>query len=134
MSDDIEIPIPEPEEPSASELTAFILPSIKKMIPIPLEDKSFDLDIIININSALARIHQLGAISRAYTVTSEDDTYDEAFSGSGENVINLGKMLIYLKVKYGFDTQTMTASNLSALENKIKDIEWQISTAKLIEE
>lgn len=134
MSDDIEIPIPEPEEPSASELTAFILPSIKKMIPIPLEDKSFDLDIIININSALARIYQLGAISRVYTVTSEDDTYDEAFSGAGENVINLGKMLIYLKVKYGFDTQTMTASNLSALENKIKDIEWQISTAKLIEE
>lgn len=120
--------IPEPEAPSAEDIAIFILPSIKKMIGIPIDDTSFDVDIIFNINDALSTMYQLGCLSKPFSVKNDEDSYDDAFPGQNEAMINKAKMYLYHKVKYGFDTNTMTSANLSSLERKIKEDEWRLMT------
>lgn len=116
-------------EISAEEISSSLLYSMKKLIPIPVEDKSFDVDIIFNINDALSNLYQFGVLKEEKTVTSAEDRYDQIFEDVSPHIVNKAKMYIYRKVKYGFDTNTLTASHLSALQEKIKEDEWRLIAA-----
>ena len=52
------------ENTNLSELSDSILSSVKKLIGIPVEDNSFDLDIMLNINAASSTLYQLGVLKK----------------------------------------------------------------------
>lgn len=103
-----------------------ILFSVKKLIGIPDEESSFDLDIALNINAALSVLYQLGVLSNPFTVTSKDDTYDDLIPNGSEDVINQIKMYLVYKTKLGFDSSTLSGSMIEILKESIKEAEWRL--------
>lgn len=101
-----------------------ILKSIKKMLGLDVEDDSFDIDIIININTTFDFLVQLGVESlyRVYLHTGNE----KWSSYMDEN--QLYRMIItytYLKVKDYFDPPTSGVLR-EAMERQIKELEWRI--------
>lgn len=105
-----------------------ILNSVKKLLGINPEEKDFDVDVLIQINSAISTLRQLGVgPSGGYTVSSEDDTF---FSFLGEDVnetiINQVRLYLYLKVRLGFDPPT-SSFVMECLKETIRECEWRLS-------
>lgn len=100
-----------------------ILVSIKRMLGIEPECKSFDQEITFHINSTLSSLIQLGVTlirDRIESNTLWDDILDE------ENYnADLIKDYLFLKVRSMFDPPT-TSFLLDALKNNISELEWRI--------
>lgn len=103
-----------------------ILSSVKKLIGILDDDKSFDLDIMLNINAALTTLFQLGVLQNPYTVTSRDDTYDDMLPGGSADVINEIKMYLVYKTHLGFDSSTLSGTVIEVIKEMIKESEWRL--------
>lgn len=103
-----------------------ILSSVKKLIGIPEEDESFDIDIMFNINAASSILFQLGVLSRPYTVTSKDDTYSDLVPGGTDDIINMIKMYFFYKTRLGFDSSTLTSTVIQVLEKMITEAEYRL--------
>lgn len=103
-----------------------ILSSVKKMIGIPEEESSFDLDVMLNINAAISTLFQLGVIEHPYTITSNNDMYSDLFPNGTEDVINQVKMYFVYKTKLGFDSSTLTASVIQVLKDLISETEYRL--------
>lgn len=114
------------ENTNLSELSDSILSSVKKLIGISEDDKSFDLDIMLNINAASSTLFQLGVLSRPFTVTSKDDTYSDLLPGGSEDVINQIKMYFVYKTRLGFDSSTLSTSVIEVLRQLIAEAEWRL--------
>lgn len=106
-----------------------ILSSVKKLIGIPVDESSFDLDIILNINAASSILYQLGVLETPYTITGDDDTYFDLLPGVSEDVINQVKMYFVYKTRLGFDPSTLSASMIDVLKESIKEAEWRLMTS-----
>lgn len=115
-----------------SELSDSILSSVKKLIGISEDDKSFDLDIMLNINSAISTLYQLGVIKKPFSVTSKYDIYEDLFSGTSmgtEDVINQIKMYFVYKTKLGFDSSTLSSTVIEVIKDMINEVEWRLMTS-----
>lgn len=93
-----------------------ILLSVKKLVGIPEEEHTFDVDLVLYINAALSTLFQLGVLKVPYTVDSEDDLYASMLPGIGEDVINQVKMYLVYKVKLGFDSSTLSSTMIDVLK------------------
>lgn len=102
-----------------------ILTTIKKMLGIESSYSHFDTDIIININSVLMTLQQLG-------VGPEDGFSIEGSSEKWCDFIEQRKDLeaiktyIYLKVKLLFDPPTNSFS-IDSYERQAKEFEWRLN-------
>lgn len=114
------------ENKNLSELSDSILSSVKKLIGISEEDKSFDLDIILHINAASSTLFQLGVLKKPYTITSEEDLYEDLLPEGTEDVINQVKMYFVYKTKLGFDSSTASSMVIEVLKDMIKEAEWRL--------
>lgn len=103
-----------------------ILFSVKKLTGTPIEDDSFDLDIMLNINAASSTLYQLGVLKNPFTVTSKDDTYEDLIPGGTEDVINLIKMYFVYKTRLGFDSSTLSSSMIEVLKELIREAEYRL--------
>lgn len=103
-----------------------ILLSVKKLIGITEDDKTFDLDIILNINAAISILFQLGVVPTSYTVTSREDTYNDLIPGVSDDVVNLVKMYFVYKTRLGFDSATLSGSVIEVLKELIRETEWRL--------
>lgn len=102
-----------------------ILLSIKKLLNIHESDNSFDLDIIMLINSAFSTLSQFGVgPTNGFTITDEAATWNDYTSD--ELVINSVKTYIYLKVRILFDPPTSTAV-IDAINKTISELEWRLN-------
>lgn len=110
-------------------LSNSILSSVKKLVGINDDDNSFDLDIMLNINAASSTLYQLGVLSKPFTVTSKDDTYDDLYPGGKEDVLNMIKMYFSYKVRLGFDSSTLSGNVIEVLKESIRETEWRMMTA-----
>lgn len=97
-----------------------ILITIKKLLGGEVESDHFNLDIIIQINMALARAFQLGVFDQPIAI--DESTEWEEF-GLREDVLSMLKTFVYLKTKRVFDTPE-TASMVQVLDEAIKEQEW----------
>lgn len=79
--------------------------SIKKLIGLAPEDSSFDMDIMVHINSAFFKLKQLAVIDKPFVITDETNTWSEALGGDVDKLASV-KTYIYLYVKYLFDPNT----------------------------
>ena len=104
-----------------------ILDSIKKMLGIDDEDPNFDTDIIININSALMILNQLGiGPTSSFYVTDNSEIWSD-FLGTRINDLNSVKTYVFLKVRLVFDPPT-NSFLVTSIDNQIKELEWRLNT------
>ena len=104
-----------------------IITDIKQMLGASIYDDSFDVNIVIAINSALAVLSDIG-ISEADNVCLEIGdtvTWDELLEGRTD--IEYIKTYIYLKVKMLFDPPSSSAL-LDAYNRQIAEFEWRLNT------
>lgn len=110
----------------STNLSNSILFSVKKLIGTPIEDNSFDLDIMLNINAASSTLYQLGVLKNPFTVTSNDDTYEDLIPGGTEDIVNLIKMYFVYKTRLGFDSSTLSSSMIEVLKELIRESEYRL--------
>ena len=102
-----------------------ILNSIKKLLGIAEEDNSFDVDIMMHINSVFVTLSQLGIGPRnGFAITDEFTTWDEYFGEGKKN--EMVKTYVYRKVQLVFDTPSNSAV-LGAMERSINELEWRLN-------
>lgn len=101
-----------------------ILTTIKKLLGIPENFSHYDLDIIIQINSAFSTLRQLGLGPENGFRIEDDDAVWEDFIGDDET-IEMMKQYIYQKVRLAFDPPT-TSFAIDAIKESNKEIEWRL--------
>lgn len=83
-----------------------ILTSTKAALGLLDEDTSFDLELVMHINSALSMFNQLGlGPDNGYAIIDKDQIWDD-FLGN-ELRYNDARSLLFLKVKMLFDPPTV---------------------------
>ena len=101
-----------------------VLSSTKQTLGISPEDTSFDVNVIMSINTALTILMDLGLTEvEDQIVTSDKMTWDELLGGRTD--IEYVKTYIYQKVKLIFDPPTSTAA-IDAMQRSISELEWRI--------
>ena len=101
-----------------------VLLSTKQMLGISPEDTSFDVNVVMSINTALTILMDLGLTEvEDQIVTSDKMTWDELLGGRTD--IEYVKTYIYQKVKLIFDPPTSTAA-IDAMQRSISELEWRI--------
>lgn len=103
-----------------------ILLTIKKMLGGSLvETDHFDMDIIININSVLMQLGQLGiGPTEGFIIQDEYAIWSE-FLLERKDLIAV-QAYIYLKVKQVFDPPT-SSFVLDSVDRQIKELEWRLN-------
>jgi len=105
-----------------------ILVSVKKVLGLPEADTSFDIDITMHINSALARLNQLG-IGPAEGFMIEDATVTwDAFVG-GDPRLSQIRTFTYAYVRLLFDPPA-TSYALTSMEKQIEKLEWLLNVQR----
>ena len=101
-----------------------ILTDTKKLLGIDAEVTNFDTDIIININSALMFLNQLGVGPEAcFTITGSEEEWDD-FDSTGN--VEAVKLYVVLKTKLTFDPPSNSAS-IEAYERQIRELEFRLN-------
>lgn len=117
---------PTTEESTVTEVNDSILTSIKKLLNIAKEYEIFDTDIIIHINSAFARLNELGlGPEKGFRITGSTECWSDFMAGF-ENLDYI-KTFIYLKVKIIFDPPINSAI-LETYKQEINKYEWLLTT------
>lgn len=102
-----------------------ILDSVKKLLGISPDDDSFDLDIIISINSVLMILSQLGiGQNDSFSITGNTETWSD-FLGSATN-LEAVKSYVTLKVQLMFDPPS-SSYVLEAKRNIISELEFRLT-------
>jgi hypothetical protein len=102
-----------------------ILATTKKLLGIADEDTNFDIDICVNINSAIANLQQLG-IGPTPTISITDDSTDWDDLLGTRTDLEGAKMYVYLKTRLVFDPP-ISSFVLDAVERQISQLEWRLT-------
>lgn len=104
-----------------------ILKSIKKLIGISDEDTSFDLDLIIHINSVFVALNQIGVGPKnVFSIINDQSVWNDFIND--ETNINNVITYVYLKVRILFDPPS-NSSVLSSIERLLTELEWRLSVS-----
>lgn len=102
-----------------------ILDTIKKLLGIDEDDDSFDIDIIIIINSITPILGQMGiGPSNGYIVKSKDDKWSDYISDSTINLEGV-KNYIFIKTKLIFDPPT-NSTTIESFNKVLSELEWRM--------
>lgn len=106
-------------------MTASILTETKKLLGLEDDYTVFDTDVILHINTALARLTQLGiGPENGYMILDKTATWD-AFLGSDLN-LNPVKSYVFLRVKLLFDPPA-TSFLGTAMQQEVERQEWLLN-------
>lgn len=131
MEDEIDVnedgngtePETEPETEQASDTYDSILNSVKKSLNISPEIVAFDPDIILLVNSALSKLHQMGVGPEdTFSITDSSSTWDDFYTNKD---INMVRQYVYMEVRLAFDPPT--ASVLNSFEKIKAELEWRLN-------
>lgn len=104
-----------------------ILTSIKKLLGIVEEDKQFDIDIIIHINTVMMALTQIGVgPSEGFAITDEYSTWED-FIGD-KPYLNSVKSYMYLRVRSLFDPPPSSAA-IDSMKKLADEFEWRLQVA-----
>lgn len=107
-------------------MTDSILNSVKLVLGLDPDDTSFDTDVLMHINTALATLDQIGVApsSTVFYISDSSTTWTSFIQSKRE--INLVKTYVVLKVRLAFDPP-QTSFAIAAIENQIKELEWRLN-------
>lgn len=106
-----------------------ILISVKKLLGISEEYNYFNPDLIIDINSVLMILYQMGVGSKTpFHIEDDSETWQDFF---GEEVVDIDAVKTYvaLKVRLMFDPPAASA-HMQAIQETIKELEWRLYSAE----
>lgn len=94
------------------------------MLGIEAEYTHFDPEIIVNINTVLMSLYQLGVGETSYFLVDGTETWED-FLGDFTNLEGI-KTYIYMKVRLLFDPPA-NSFVLDAMERQIAELEFRIN-------
>ena len=104
-----------------------ILNSIKKLLGISEYDTSFDQDIIMDINTILGILWQMGVGPEIpFRIEGPSETWNDFIADYSQ--IEFIKSYVHLRVAQLFDPTSSTAVDESR-NNLIKELEWRLYTS-----
>lgn len=105
-----------------------ILNSVKKLVGYPVELKEFDPDIILNINSAIMTLMQLGVgpTDPIFSISDETATYSD-YLGDRTDLIPQVKMYLVYKTILGFDSANRSSTYIELIKEMIRETEWRLN-------
>lgn len=104
--------------------TESILDSIKKLLGITSEYTSFDMDIIIHINTVFMALRQMGiGPKEGFSIEGNGEIWTD-FSPNIE-MLEAVKTYIYLKVKLIFDPP-LNSSVIEVYNKTLSELEWRL--------
>lgn len=102
-----------------------ILLSTKKKLNIPAEYEVYDDDIVDFINSTFSSLSQIGVISEdGFMIEDESTEWEEV--PISQNMLNMVKAYMFLKVRFLFDPPTLSFV-LSANEKQLEEYEFRLN-------
>lgn len=102
-----------------------ILKTIRGMIGPDEDYEYFDPQLIVHINAAFSRLCRLGVgPEQPFKIHGDEETWCEFMDCGKQEEL---KEYIFLKVKTIFDTSTISSSVLSAYQDRIKELEWELN-------
>jgi len=106
-------------------MTESILNTIKKMLGIPTTDTAFDEDIIVNINSTLMTLQQIGVgPDLVFSVTGVTELWADLLTDPA--MYQATKTYVYLSVKLVFDPPA-TSFILDAISRQKEEYLWRLT-------
>ena len=107
-----------------------ILDSIKKLIGLTADDTSFDVDLIMHINSIFMVLNQLGIGPDAgFSIAGKTEKWSDYVLPSANT--EALKSYMYLRVKMLFDPAN-TSYTQEAFEKIVREFEWRLIHQKEI--
>lgn len=104
-----------------------ILNSVKIQLGIEPDSKDFDAEIMMNINSAIMTLRQLGVgPEKGFIVVSSEQTYDE-YLGEGSLEIPMVKIYLAKRVKLSWDSNNSSSYFINLLQSEIDEMEYRLS-------
>lgn len=102
-----------------------ILKTIRGMLGPDEDYEHFDNQIIPHINAAFSRLCRLGVgPEKPFKITGIEEEWTDFMEDGYQEEI---KEYIFLKVKTVFDTSTINSSVLSAYNDRIEELEWELN-------
>lgn len=101
-----------------------ILISIKQMLGLTEEITSFDLELVMHINTVLGILNQLGAC-KAMSITGSTETWEDLIEDMSK--LEMVKTYIYMKVRMIFDPPS--GSVVDIFNKQISELEWRINVS-----
>lgn len=102
-----------------------ILKTIRGMLGPDEDYEYFDKQLIPHINAAFSRLCRLGVgPDTPFKITGCDEEWEDFMT---EGHLEELKEYIFLKVKTVFDMSTINSSVLSAYQDRIKELEWEMN-------
>lgn len=102
-----------------------ILTSIKKILGIYEEDASFDVDIIMHINTVFMILRQMGiGPANGFSITGSYETWNDYLSDI--SLIESVKTYIALRVRLIFDPPA-SSTMVEAINRTITELEWRLN-------
>ena len=98
-----------------------ILTSVKKLLQIGEEYEHYDQDIIIHINTFLARLCQVGVGVPGFCIHDKTATWDQFLVDEAK--FTQAKTYVYLRVRMLFDPPA-SSTTAKAIEDNIRELEW----------
>lgn len=107
-----------------------ILNSTKKILGLPAEDESFDLDVITAINSAFSNLTDLGVGPvEGFVITDDEPVWEDFHPALSQVQLSQVKTYVWLRVRLAFDPP-QTSFAIAALNEQIREHEWRMSTRR----
>jgi hypothetical protein len=108
--------------------TQSILTSTKKILGIGEMDDSFDVDILLHINSVFSILTQVGiGPVEGFMIEDSSDTWDTFFGNDPR--LNSVKTYVYLRVRLVFDPPS-TSFVIDSMQKQIAEIEWRLNVQR----
>lgn len=102
-----------------------ILTSIKKVLGIYEEDTSFDVDIVMHINTVFMILRQMGiGPAEGFSISGSYDTWSDYLSDN--SLIESVKTYVALKVRLIFDPPA-SSTMVEAINRTITELEWRLN-------
>lgn len=102
-----------------------ILTSIKKVLGIYEEDTSFDVDIIMHINTVFMILRQMGiGPSKGFSISGKYEVWNDFLSDN--TLLESVKTYIALKVRLIFDPPA-SSTIVEAMNRTITELEWRLN-------
>lgn len=102
-----------------------ILNTIKKMLNISLDEKGFDEDILVGINTAFMKLNQLGiGPVEVFTIANQAAVWSDFLIDLSK--YSAVKTYIYLVVRETFDPPSSTHV-MTAIQKQIEELGWRLN-------
>lgn len=113
-----------------SEVTDSILNSVKKSLGLVPEYHAFDDEIVMDINTTLGILNQLGVGKLGFTIEDDSETWDDFLANEIAKGITLNEVKTFVakRVRLLFDPPT-SGIHMDALKQIIEELTFRINVA-----